>query len=110
MRGPLFETWVVAELLKHRFNRGFAAKLRFWRDSNGVEVDVLAEKGARLRALEIKAGRTVAGDWFGPLERLQERSGASGALVYAGEHGQPRRDYPVFGWRDIEAVAKKLLG
>ena len=109
-RGALFETWVVAELLKHRFNQGAPAELYFWRDSNGVEVDVVVDRASRLHALEIKAGRTVAQDWFGALDRLAGLASASGAVIYAGESGQPRRDHPVFAWREIGAAAKRLLG
>ena len=110
MRGALFETWVVAELLKYRFNRGAPAELYFWRDSNGVEVDAVADRAGRLHGLEIKAGRTVAQDWFGALGRLAGLASASGAVIYAGTAGQPRRDFPVFPWREVNTAAKRLLG
>jgi len=45
LRGALFETWVVAELIKGRLHRGLQPNLYFWRDSTGNEVDVLAEQG-----------------------------------------------------------------
>ncbi len=41
MRGALFKTWVVSELLKKRFNQGLLSNLYFWRDSQGHEVDIL---------------------------------------------------------------------
>ncbi len=110
MRGALFETWVVAELLKIRFNSGSVSDLHFWRDSNGVEVDVVIEGANRMRALEIKAGRTVAQDWFAALDRLARVTSVAGAVLYAGEAGQARRNNPVFGWRDVHAAAKHLLG
>lgn len=49
MRGPLFETCVLSELLKKRNNRGLPANLYFWRDRAGNEVDVLCEEGAWYR-------------------------------------------------------------
>ena len=110
MRGALFETWVVAELLKMRLNSGSASDLYFWRDSNGVEVDVFVEGAKRMHALEIKAGRTIAQDWFAALDRLARITPVAGAVLYAGETGQARRDNPVFGWRDVGAAAKRLLG
>ncbi|MCC6212326.1 MAG: ATP-binding protein [Burkholderiales bacterium] len=110
MRGALFETWVVAELLKARLNAGRTPDLYFWRDSNGVEVDVVHQRAGRLRALEIKAGRTVASDWFGPLERLARVTPAAGAVIYGGDAGQPRRENPVFGWREIDAAERRLSG
>ncbi|MBI4838660.1 MAG: ATP-binding protein, partial [Nitrospirae bacterium] len=47
-RSSLFESLVVSELLKARFNRGLVSNLFFWRDNTGIEVDIVAEKGDRL--------------------------------------------------------------
>jgi hypothetical protein len=110
MRGALFETWVVAELLKARLNAGLAPDLYFWRDSNGVEIDIVHERAGRLWALEIKAGRTVASDWFGPLERLARVTPISGAVIYGGDASQSRRENPVFGWRQVAAAVHRLWG
>ena len=110
MRGALFETWVVSELLKHRLNAGAPADLYFWRDSSGLEADVVTERAGRLHALEIKSGRTVATDWLAALGRFARVSGAKAALLCAGERGQPRSATPVYCWTEIEAVAKRLLG
>ena len=35
LRGPLFENAVVAEIIKHRFNRGRQPNISFFRDSKG---------------------------------------------------------------------------
>jgi hypothetical protein len=110
MRGPLFETWAVAELLKHQLNRGKPAGLHFWRDSHGVEIDIVVERAGRLRALEIKAGRTVAGDWFNAFSRVPADAAVVPALLYAGEQGQARQHCPVYGWREIGSAARRLFG
>ncbi len=44
--------------------------MHFYRDGNGNEVDLLLEHGAGLYALEIKAGATVAADYFRGLARF----------------------------------------
>ena len=92
MRGPLFENLVIAEILKHRFNRNQRANLSFYRDSQGLECDVLYRTVHGLAAIEIKAGSTVASDFFGPLNRLTELIDdvAWKAVVYGGERGQTR--------------------
>ena len=53
-RGALFETYVVSELVKQRFNAGQPADLYFWRDHAGHEVDVLYETPQGLQAIEIR--------------------------------------------------------
>ena len=44
LRGALFETWVVSEVLKHRTHRGESGGLSFYRDSNGAELDLVIEE------------------------------------------------------------------
>jgi len=63
-RGHIFETWVVGELLKGRFNRGLKENIYFWRDNVGHEVDCLIDQGMTLIPVEIKSGETVTRDFF----------------------------------------------
>ena len=111
LRGALFETWVVAEFIKGRFNRGLASNLYFWRDSTGNEVDVLAEQGELLIPVEIKSGRTVTVDYFSALNKwcgfAGEISGAA-HLVYAGDDSQQRGQVSVVPWRGVAALAETL--
>lgn len=103
-RGALFETWVVGELLKARCNRGLESNLYFWRDRSGHEVDVLIEEGNRLVPVEIKAGQTVARDYFRNLEHWKKLAGrASGKawLVYGGDKGQTRLGAEVVPWAEV---------
>jgi len=51
------------------YPRGERPNLYFWRDSNGNEVDVVIELGQGLMPVEIKAGKTVARDFFSGLEK-----------------------------------------
>lgn len=103
-RGALFETWVVGELLKIRYNRGLESNLYFWRDRSGNEVDVLIERGNKLAPVEIKAGQTVSQDYFRNLDYWKKVAGkASGKswLVYGGGKGQPRHEHCVVPWIEI---------
>ena len=53
-RGAMFETFVISELVKDRFNAGRPADFYFWRDNVGHEVDVVYEGPGGLQAIEIK--------------------------------------------------------
>ncbi|MDX1999164.1 MAG: ATP-binding protein [Thermoanaerobaculia bacterium] len=53
--GALFESAVVAELVKLFRHRGRPPGLWFWRSRDGVEVDLLVERRGRLHPIEIKA-------------------------------------------------------
>ena len=97
LRGTLFENVVVAEALKHRFNQGLQPNLSFFRDSRGLECDLLYETGSGVSAIEIKSGATVASDYFTSINRVGELLPAvSGkTVVYGGAESQFRSDCEV---------------
>jgi hypothetical protein len=103
LRGALFETWVVAELLKKRLNSGRPSNLSFWRDRSGHEVDVVLEAGGEPVPLEIKSGATITRDALRGLEQWRQISGRAGhaCLVYGGGEAQTRRDVRIVPWREI---------
>jgi len=74
-RGALFESWVINELLKSRYNAGEMSNLYFWRDRSGHEVDVLIDHGTHLSPLEIKSGQTISRDYFRGLEFWRKLAG-----------------------------------
>ena len=107
-RGAIFETWVVSETLKHRFNRGLTADLYFWRDNHGLEVDIVYEHQQRLQAVECKSGTTYSADWLAPVRRWRASVGAEAAdpvLVYGGATSQTRADHQVLSWQQLGLAA-----
>ena len=77
-RGALFENLVVTEFLKTRLHRGQPPDLHFWRDSQGLEVDLLVERGGDLNPVEVKSGQTIAADFFQALNRWKGHAGLAG--------------------------------
>ena len=107
LRGSIFETFIVSELVKARLNSGEAASFYFWRDSNGNEVDVLFDMGTTLVPIEIKSGQTLNRDFFTGLERWTKLAGdraTSPTLVYGGSDNHLRRGINVFGWGSVAQV------
>jgi predicted AAA+ superfamily ATPase len=107
LRGNIFETFIVSELMKSFFNRGERPPLYFWRDSHGNEVDVIVEQGHRLMPIEIKSGRTVTREFFAGLEKWNALAGDSviqPTLIYGGEESFSHKGIQVRGWRDAGAV------
>jgi predicted AAA+ superfamily ATPase len=106
-RGPLFESWVVSELLKRCYNAGQPSNLFFWRDRTGNEVDVLLDEGATLRPVEVKSGATLNSDFFTGLKKwcdLAGRKAGQPALIYGGEQTATREATQVLAWRRIERL------
>lgn len=107
LRGSLFETLVVSEMVKARLNQGSPSNLYFWRDKTGHEVDVLAVQGGNINTVEIKSGLTVTEDVFKGLNYWKKTSRKPGRsfLVYGGREGQERESVSVIGWeRSTEAL------
>ncbi len=104
LRGALFETWVATEIYKARAHRGEPPGLLHHREARGLEIDLLVEDGQSLRAVEVKSGMTVAGDWFANLRKFAslhpDRKIAS-RLVYGGDVAQDRSDVEVVPWREV---------
>lgn len=103
-RGALFETFVVSELIKQRFNQGQASDLYFWRDSAGHEVDVLLDTPAGLQAIEIKSGSTFASDWTKSLKKWQTLAGSDALtpqVIFGGTGLHEREECQVRGWQNI---------
>ena len=106
-KGNLFESFVVAELLKVRYSGGLDPNLYFWRDSVGTEVDIVFEEGQRIKAIEVKSGKTFSPELASGLEAWMRYSGApveGCSLVYAGERGLRRKGLGITPWNSVSEV------
>ena len=92
LRGALFENMVVVEALKYRFNLGRRSSLSFFRDSRGLECDLLFEVANSIGAIEIKSGTTIASDLFDALNAIGKLVPkiSMKAAVYGGTEHQSR--------------------
>jgi predicted AAA+ superfamily ATPase len=95
-RGPLFEGFVVAEVVKQQVNQGREREVYYFRDQQGLEVDLIVPAGAgRLWVIEAKATGTPTPAAAAPLQRLAaaiDKYDVVRALVF-----QPTRHTPPFG-------------
>ena len=110
LRGALFENLVVAEALKHRFNRGRQSNVSFFRDSKGLECDLLYETGRGISAIEVKSGSTVSSDYFGSLNRVAKLipNISAKSVVYGGTARQTRNDCDVVPLADLGGVLERF--
>jgi predicted AAA+ superfamily ATPase len=86
--GNLFENMVATEALKANLNAGKDPDLYFFRDSQGLEVDLLLVCGRKLIPIEIKAAHTPHQDLSRGLQRFatlaQETQHPT--VIYAGRN------------------------
>jgi hypothetical protein len=110
--GPLFESFIMADLYKQYCNRGERPSVYYWRDAGGAhEIDGLLDHGTIRYPLEIKAGTTIASDFFKGLDYWNEIAQAdprNSYLIYAGEDRQIRKQGNVIGWKDASTLVDNL--
>lgn len=89
--GAICEGYITAETLKNQVNAGRRREAYYYRDKDGLEVDlVLPEANARWRLVEIKASHTVRPQVAEPIRRLQHALGerfAGGCVVHRASKG-----------------------
>ena len=103
LRGNLFETFIISELIKAKLNYGEKPSFFFWRDSNGNEVDLIIEQGTKLMPVEIKSGRTLTHESFAGLEKWRALAAgmvAAPALIYGGDESYTQKGIKVIGWKE----------
>jgi uncharacterized protein len=103
LRGALFENLVMMEFVKHALHHGQVPALHYYRDSAGVEVDLVVEHGmppGKLGLVEIKSGQTFHSEFLQPMRKLD--SWLDGRvqrrmLVYGGNDSYVREGIEVAG-------------
>ena len=110
MRSGLFESFIIADILKWQYNYGKRAQVYFWRDKTGHEIDCIVQQGNQLLALEVKASRTTSPRFFEGLQywsTLSEQQAKSNFVIYAGASEQPRGYSNVISWQLLETILEK---
>jgi len=104
--GQLVETFAYQELRRQASWHENDVRFHHYRDRDGVEVDVILERGARgLAGVEVKASATVTSSDFRGLRRLKAATGKrmkAGVVLYDGENTVP------FG-EDLHAIPLRAL-
>ena len=106
LRGALFESWVVSEVAKHRANSGETRGLSFYRDRDGVEVDLVIERLDRTTLVEAKSSQTASSSLFDGARRVRRRLDEAyrpcdAAVVYGGDDSQQRADGSLVPWHEL---------
>ncbi|MGH7391735.1 MAG: ATP-binding protein [Candidatus Rokuibacteriota bacterium] len=86
--GPMLETFVYQELRRQASWDDAPTSFHHFRDRDGIEVDIVLERGGRVAGVEVKAAATALPSDFRGLRKLREATGerfAAGIVVYDGE-------------------------
>jgi len=86
LRGAIFETWCVSEVLKSWWHTLREPPVSYYRDKDGTEIDLIFETDGALHPLEIKLGASPRKEWirhFAALARLGRPLKPGAALCLA---------------------------
>ena len=103
-RGAIFENLVIAELHKHQFHTYQKSDFYFWRDSNGLQVDVLFEEFNSLRIGEIKLSETVNASFFSNVQKFSKIASETPLkpfLLYGGSETFEHLGTSVLPWHSV---------
>lgn len=107
LKGSIFESFVISELMKLYYNKGCIPHLYFWRDQANHEIDCLIESGVHITPIEIKSSETINTKFFDGLSywnKLAEKDPSKGYLLYGGDESQKRSVGQVLGWKFIDST------
>jgi predicted AAA+ superfamily ATPase len=108
LRGAIFESWVLSEIVKVHLHGGAAPDVTFFRDAHGLEADAVVPAGERAIVVEAKSGATVASDAFDSLDQVTavlargKKENAAKVVVHGGEERWTQRAATALPWGEID--------
>ncbi|MBF0511761.1 MAG: ATP-binding protein [Candidatus Omnitrophica bacterium] len=109
LKGQIFETLIVSELMKQYYHHGRRPRLYFWRDKTGHEIDCVMEKGMEAIPLEIKSGRTINSSCFDNLDYWKRLNKTNlSYLVYAGETAHQRHECSILPYDQTTGIINSI--
>ena len=100
--GRLFEHFVVLEAFRWRSYRSPGLRLYHWRSQHGSEVDLVAQQGSSVVAIEVKSGHDIRPASLTGLRSFKKDCPRARCVcVCTAEHPYEINDVTVLPWRDL---------
>lgn len=112
--GNLFENLVITEALKARLNSGAEPNLYFFRNSKGLEIDLILKEENKLRLFEIKSGKALNDEFTRNMKKFIKTYGdfvntsdTQGTVIYSGEPFSAYQGFAYANFHDTAALFEK---
>ena len=106
--GNIFENFVVIEALKTRLNLGLEPNLYFFRNSNGLEIDLILLEQNKLKLFEIKSGKSLNDEFCRNIKNFSAKynedivsDSTKGTVIYSGETYESYKDFGFYNFSNI---------
>lgn len=97
--GPLFENYIVSEIMKKEIHAKNNTGLFYFRSNYGLEVDLIIDRKTTKDWIEIKASETFRLQMTAAIESLME-PGDKGFLVYNGKELKYTKEVKILNFKD----------
>ena len=104
LKGALFESLAIADIIKQNHHHYAQKNYYFWRDRNGLEIDLLTKRALQFDIFEVKATQTIRDRLLKNMDQFDEVTGnrvRQKTLIYAGEENHDWTEYRVRNWKDV---------
>ncbi|MBI3459026.1 ATP-binding protein [Candidatus Azambacteria bacterium] len=104
LSGQIFENFVISEMIKNEYIIHQTHTLFYYRDHDGLEVDIVREKNNMLELFEIKRNNVYKTEFahnMRTLERLLPNV-LKKTVVYGGDQTMQHGDISIMSWRDLK--------
>lgn len=112
IRGHIFESLIISELFKYRYNQAELPHFYFWRDVQGHEIDYIIEKSFdQTVPVEIKAGMTVTDAFFKGLsdwQKITDQEETGAYIIYAGKNNEQIKQGRIIGWNNVQQMLRTI--
>ena len=105
LRGGIFENFVISDLIKNNFNQGELKDFYYFRDSRGLEIDLISEENSVINFIEIKSSKTFQPEFLKNLKKLNEISKSNKKnfyLIYDGQEAFNIDSIQVMPWHQFK--------
>lgn len=111
LKGEIFETYALSEIMKLKQNRRIIDSLYYFRDSHQNEIDFLIESGYGLIPIEVKLNSTPRKVLLKNIEYFSKLSDSvyKSFLVYSGSETLHRYNSEILGYSDIGRLGEYLV-
>ena len=111
LMGNLFENLVILEALKTRYNYGVEPDLFFFRNSKGLEIDLILKENRQLALFEIKSGKALNDEFTKNMKQFFEiyktnvkPSKTKGTIIYSGENYESYKDFSYYNFHNTSSL------
>ena len=108
--GSIFENFIISEFKKEISETNKSARIYFYRDNHGNEMDLVIDTAGNLIPIEIKSSATYSKTFFKGFDYWKKHidEKANGFVVYGGENSQKIQSNELVSWMNLQKVFAKI--